>query len=127
MGVLQLIQLERAGHNLRRLGPITIDPEAIVARAETDLYSVLYLRSGQKLIVQETLDEIDEAGLTAQRRRELTKRFKRELRECKAMRVPVDQAFAALWDDLSGRAALPEPELRGLYQELLDWTKRWLK
>ncbi len=124
---LEMTQLHWAGQNLRRAGPVVIDAEQIVARAETDHYSVLYLRSGDKVLVRESLEEIERLELLTDTQREVLKRFKRDIRECKAMGMSVDQSFAALWEEISAEAQLPDEQLGKLYRELLDWTKRWLK
>ena len=124
---VEVTQLQWAGQNLKRLGSVVVDANDIVARAETDSYSVLYLRSGEKLLVQEPLDEIERLALLTETQRQVMKRFKREIRECKASGMSIDQAFAALWEEISSKVKLSEGEQADLYQELLDWTKRWLK
>jgi hypothetical protein len=127
MSQVEVTQLRWAGANLRRVGHVTVETEEIVAQLETDRYAVLYLRSGEKMLVQEALEEIERLSALTQTQREVIKRFKREMRECKAIGMSVDQAFAALWEEISTRVKLSESEQADLYQELLDWTKRWLK
>jgi hypothetical protein len=127
MSQVELTQLQWAGQNLKRIGPVTVETAEIVASAETDHYSVLYLRAGDKVLVKEGLDEIERLSQMKEAHREVVKRFKREIRECKAMGMSVDEAFAALWEELSTELRFDEGEQSRLYQELLDWTKRWLK
>lgn len=122
-----MTELRWAGKNLRRVGPFPLDTDEVLARAETDSYSVLYLRSGEKLLVQEGLQEIERLAHFNETQREVVKRFKREMRECKSMGMSVEQAFAGLWEEIATRVKLSEGEQATLYQELLDWTKRWLK
>jgi hypothetical protein len=124
---LELTQLCWAGKNLRRVGPILIETEQIVAQAETAHYSVLYLRCGNKVLVREGLGEINRLQHLTDTARTVLKRFKRDIRECKTMGMSIDQSFAALWEEIATEVELPEQELRQLYNELLDWTKRWLK
>jgi hypothetical protein len=109
------------------MGPISVNSDEVAALAQTARYSVLYLRSGVKVLVEEPVAEIDRLRISAQRRRDITKRFKREMRECKAIRMPVDRAFAMAWEALTNRAGLTEAELAELYHSLLEWTRRWLK
>src|ERR1041385_7097879 len=59
MAQVELTQLLWAGENLRGAGKTMVEMEDVVARAETDRYSVLYLRSGRKLFIEERLEEID--------------------------------------------------------------------
>ena len=127
MSQVELTQLQWAGQNLRKAGPFTIQTEEVVAQAETGHYCVLYLRSGEKVMVRESLAEIERLSVLSQTQRDIEKRFKREMRQCKTMGVPVDEAFSALWEDVSSGVKLPEAEQAELYQHLLDWTKRWLK
>ena len=127
MSQVELTQLRWAGKNLKQVGTVIVQSDDIVARLESKHHSVLYLGSGEKILVQESLDEIDRLTAVPQTQRELLKRFKRDIRECKAMGMSVDQAFAALWEEISTRAKLSEEEQGALYQELLEWTKRWLK
>jgi hypothetical protein len=124
---LEMTQLQWAGKNLRRTGSICIDVDEIVARAETDHYSVLYLRSGEKVLVRESLAEIERLQHLTDTQREVLKRFKREMRECKAIGMSIDQSFAALWEEIATEVDLSVDDLPKLYRELLDWTKRWLK
>jgi hypothetical protein len=60
-------------------------------------------------------------------RRQVSKRFKREMRERKAAGQSVARVFGQLWEELAADAPLPEHEHAELYHELLAWTKRWLK
>ena len=127
MSQVELTQLQWAGSNLRRIGTITVETADIVARADLDRYSVLYLRSGQKVFVKEPVQEIERMAALTEAQRETIKRFKRDIRECKAMGISVDQAFAGLWEEIASRGEGSEAEQARLYQELLEWTKRWLK
>jgi len=127
MSQVEVTRLQWAGKNLKVLGPIVIQPDEIVAQAETDSHTVLYLRSGEKLLVQEPLEEIERLTLLTETQRQVLKRFKREMRDCKASGVPVSQAFAGLWEEISTEVKLSEGEQAELYRELLEWTKRWLK
>jgi hypothetical protein len=127
MSRIELTQVQRAGHNLRGVGPIVIDTREIVARAQASSYAALYLRAGGKVFVRESLEEIDSMVRLTATERTLVKRFKRSLRECKAMGVPVDQAFAALWEEVAAEANLSDTQQGSVYQELVNWTKRWLK
>ena len=127
MSEVELTQLEWAGHNLRRLGTRSFETAEIVARADTNHYSVLYLRSGEKVLVRETLAEIERMSMVSATQRDAIKRFKRQMRECKGSGMPVDQAFAVLWEELGTQLKLDEQEQASLYRTLLDWTKRWLK
>ena len=127
MSQVEVTQIQRAGASLRRVGPVTIDTDQIVARMELEQYAVLYLRSGEKLLVKEPLEEIERLRALTQTQRDVMKRFKREIRECKAIGMSVENAFAALWEEISIRARLSEGEQAELFQQLLAWTKRWLK
>src|SRR4051812_28997709 len=120
MSHVELTQLQWAGRNLKRVGSVTIETQDIVARAQTDRYSVLYVSSGEKILVHETLEEIERLSLFNQTQKEVVKRFKRDMRECKATGMPVDQAFAAVWEEAAIHVKLPESEQAALYQELLD-------
>src|SRR5690349_6088640 len=124
---LEMTRLQWAGKNLRRTGPVQIDLQDVVARVQSDHYSVLYLRSGEKILVRESLEEIERLRHLTETQREVLKRFKRDIRECKAMGMSVENSFAALWEEVATQVQLPEEELSKLYKELLDWTKRWLK
>lgn len=127
MSRIELTQVQRAGHNLRRIGSFVLDTREIVAHAQGPGYAVLYLRAGGKVFVQESLEEIDGMIRLTATERATVKRFKRSLRECKAMGVPVDQAFAALWEEVAAEANLSDSQQGSVYQELVSWTKRWLK
>ena len=110
MSQVELTQLQWAGKNLKKLGTIAVRTEEIVARAETSRYSVLYLRSGEKLLVQEALEEIEQRSQLSETHRELVKRFKRDMRECKAMGMSVNEAFAALWEPIAVELRCGEDE-----------------
>lgn len=127
MSCIELTQVERAGSNLRQVGLIVIDPQQIVARAQTPGYTALYLRPERKVFVEETLEEIEGLIRIMGTQRTLAKRFKRSIRESKAMGIPVDQAFAALWEEIVAEGNLTDAQLGDTYQELVNWTKRWLK
>lgn len=127
MSCIELTQVERAGANLRQVGPIVIDTRQIVARAQTPGYTALYLHPERKVFVKETLEEIEGLIQFTGTQRVLVKRFKRSIRESKAMGVPVDQAFAALWEEVVAEGNLTDAQLGDLYQALVNWTKRWLK
>lgn len=127
MSCIELTQVERAGSKLRQVGPLVIDPRQIVARVQTPVYTALYLRPERKLFVEETLEEIEGLIRLMGTQRTLAKRFKRSIRESKAMGIPVDQAFAALWEEIVAEGNLTDAQLGDIYQELVNWTKRWLK
>lgn len=127
MSQIKVTKVRREGDCAVEMDRLSLDTEEVVARAATDRYSVLYLRSGEKLFVKEALEEIERMSLFTETQREIVKRFKREIRECKAVGMSVDQAFAGLWEEVAAEAALSESDQAQLYQELLDWTKRWLK
>jgi len=106
---------------------VLVELDQVAAQAQTERYAVLYLRSGEKLLVEESLAEIQDAARFTELQRELRKRFKREIRDHKNAGISIDQAFAALWEEISAEVTLPESELARLYEDLLTWTKRWLK
>ena len=56
MSRLELTQLHWAGLNLRQVGPVVVESDDIIARASTNRHSVLYLRSGEKVLVLESLE-----------------------------------------------------------------------
>ncbi|MHC1768425.1 MAG: hypothetical protein AB9869_29815 [Verrucomicrobiia bacterium] len=127
MSCIEVTQVERAGSKLRRVGLIAVDPRQIVARAQTPDYTALYLRPQRKVFVHETLEEIEGLIRHMGTQRILIKRFKRSIRESKAMGIPVDQAFAALWEEIVAEGNLTDAQLGDSYQALVNWTKRWLK
>ncbi len=127
MSQVEVTKLQRAGTGLKQAGKVAIQTRDIVAQAETGDCSVLYLRSGEKLLVQEGLDQIERQKHASETQHEIVKLFKRRMRICKGQSMPVDEAFGAVWQETSAELKLDHEEQAKLFQELLDWTKRWLK
>lgn len=124
---VELTRLEWVGEDRRCASRVSVDLESVAAQAQTADCSVLYLRSGEKLFVQETLEEIERLRSLKQVHAELSKRCKREIRKRRSAGLSTNEAFACAWEEISAGAKLSEDELAALYQELLTWTKRWLK
>jgi hypothetical protein len=124
---VELTRLKWLGQDWRCATRVRVDLEAVAAQAQTAECSVLYLRSGEKLFIQETLEEIERLRSLKQVHSELSKRCKREIRKRRSAGLSTNQAFASAWEEVSAEAKMSEDELATLYQELLTWTKRWLK
>lgn len=127
MSQVEMTRVRRTRDGIRKAGTVRIDPQQILARAATDDYSVLYLSTGEKILVRERIEEVDRLKVAVEIEREVIKRFKREIRSCKAMGMRVDFAFATLWEEIVARGELSEDEAARVYRELIRWTKRWLK
>ena len=123
----ELTRLKAVGHDRCHASRVLVDLESVAAQAQSSHGSVLYLRSGEKLFVQETLEEIERLRSVRFGHAELIKRCKREIRKRRAAGLSTDQAFASAWEEVSAGANVSEDELAALYQEMLAWTKRWLK
>lgn len=51
--------------------------------------------------------------------------FKRSLKSCIRRDFSVAECFGTIWQETLEEISIPESEQRALYQELLQWAKRW--